>query len=535
MLAPLTAYSGDFRNLEPFMWATSFQSSSKGDDMLLGDIIKQNAMKFPNKTALICAHARLSYLQLNSQVNSLANALLDVGVKKADRVAVLADNCPEYVVAYFAVAKGGIIIVPINTNLGSEWVSYAINDSGANTVIFGEKYADFINSIRHGLSPFKNYIVIGKAPGIASYQEIVSKHSSDEPNIGVNEDDIVWLCYTSGTTGAPKGVMLSHKNIFSNVKDMIISGYPISRNDINLSLVPLSHATGMLQPLLYYVVGATNVLLDKYDPKLVLETIQRESVTASIITSPLLTPIIDYPGVRNYDVRSLRLVVTGGAPIPEGSMKKFNGIFGDIVMPAYGMTEASSFIMITPLLDGPLPKVRRTGSSGKELVNVEVRLVNEEGEDVAPGEVGEILVAGDNVMKGYWHMPEETAKTLEGGYLHTGDLATKDEEGYYYITGRKKDMIVTTGRVVPSPEIENVISLHPAVSEVAVIGVPHRELGEVMKAFVVLKRGERATERDIIEWCSSRLEGYKVPNSVSFIDSLPKTASGKVLKTALRG
>ena len=502
--------------------------------MLIGDIVSQNAIKFPNQTALICGDTRLTYLELNSQVNRLANALLGIGVKKGDRVAVLADNCPEYVAVYFAVAKGGIIIVPINTTLDSEGVSYTINGSEANTLIFSEKYADFINSVRSRLSTIKNYIVIGEAPGVANYHEIVSRHSSDEPEAKVSEDDIAWLCYTSGTTGAPKGVMLSHKNIISNVKDMIISGYPTGRNEINFSLVPLSHATGMLHPLLYYIVGATNVLLERYDPKLVLETIQRERVTACLITSPLLAPIIDYPGVRNYDVSSLRLVLGGGAPIPEGSARKFNHIFGDVIMPGYGMTEASSFVMISPLLEGPLPKVRRAGSSGKELVNVEVRVVNEEGEDVAPGEVGEVLVAGDSVMKGYWHMPEETAKTLEGGYLHTGDLATKDEEGYYYITGRKKDMILTAGKGVASPEIENVISLHPAVSEVAVIGVPDKKLGELVKAFVALKEGGKATEQDIIEWCASRLEDYKVPKSVNFIDSLPKTASGKIQKTALR-
>ena len=175
-----------------------------------------------------------------------------MGAKKGDRVAVLADNCPEYVAAYFAVAKGSIIIVPVNATLGREGVSYIINESGANTLIFGEKYADFINLIRSGLTTVKNYIVIGRAPGIASYQELVSKHLSHEPEAGIDEGDTAWLCYTSGTTGVPKGVMLSHKNIISNVKDMIISGYPISRNEINLSLVPLSHATGMLQPLIYY-------------------------------------------------------------------------------------------------------------------------------------------------------------------------------------------------------------------------------------------------------------------------------------------
>jgi long-chain acyl-CoA synthetase len=295
----------------------------------------------------------------------------------------------------------------------------------------------------------------------------------------------------------------------------------------------MSHATGMLQPLLHYIVGGTNVLMKEYSPALFLEITQKEKVTTTLITSPLLASIIGCPDIGKYDVSSLRLALTGGALIPDGPAGKFNEIFGDIILPGYGMTEASSFIIIAPLRDGTLSEVRRPGSSGKELVNVEVRVVNEEGEDVAPGDIGELLIAGDNIMEGYWEMPEETAKALEGGYLHTGDLASRDEEGYYYITGRKKDIIFTAGKEVLSPEIENVISLHPAVSEMAVIGVPDEKLGELVKVFIVLKKGKRATEQEIIKWCARRLEDYKVPKMVSFIASLPKTASGKVQTTAL--
>jgi len=501
--------------------------------MLIGDIVRQNAAKFPRNTAVICGDTRLTYLDLNCQVNRLANALLGTGVKKGDRVAVLTDTCPEYVITYFAAAKGGMIIVPVNTTLDMEGIAYIINGAGANTLIYSEKYADLINSARPELVTIKHYIVIGSSPGVTAYQDIVSRHSDDEPDVTASEEDIAWLCYTSGTTGVPKGVMLTHKNVISNVKDMIVSGCPVGRGEINYSMVPMFHATGMLQPLLYYIVGATNVLLERYDPKVVLETIQKEKVTATIVTSPLIAPIIDFPDIHDYDVSSLRLAISGGAPIPEGPARKFNNIFGDIIMAGYGMTEAASFIMILPLLEGPLSKVKRVGSSGKELVNVEARVVNEEGEDVAPGEVGELLVTGDNIMKGYWQMPEETAKTLEGGYLHTGDLAIKDEEGYFYITGRKKDVIFTDGKGVLSPEIENVISLHPAVSEVAVIGVPDEKLGEIVKAFIVSKQGQTAAERDIMEWCARQLEDYKVPKVVKFITGLPKTASGKVQKTVL--
>jgi acyl-CoA synthetase (AMP-forming)/AMP-acid ligase II len=501
--------------------------------MFLGDIVRQNAMKFPNKTAVICGDTRLTYLELNNQANRLANALLNLGVKKGDRVAVLADTCPEYVIIYFACAKTDTVIVPINATLGSSGVSSIIASSGASTIIFGEEYADTVNSIRPEMSTLKRNIVIGEMTDVHSFEKAIKGHSADEPDVIVDEDDIAWLCYTSGTTGVPKGVMLSHKNIISNVKDTILSGYPNGRNEINLSLLPMSHPAGMAQPLLHYIVGGTNVLMKKYSPVLFLEITQKERVTTTIMVSPMLASIIGVPDVGRYDVSSLRLALVGGALIPAGQAGKFTEIFGDIILPIYGMAEASSLIITAPLLEGTLSAIKRPGSSGKELVNVEVRLVNEEGDDVAPGEVGEVLVASDSIMEGYWEMPEETARALEGGYLHTGDLASRDEEGYYYITGRKKDIIFTSGKEVLSPEIENVISLHPAVSEMAVIGVPDEKLGEMVKAFITLKRGEKATEQDIIEWCARYLEDYKVPKMVGFIDTLPKTASGKVQKSAL--
>ena len=227
-------------------------------------------------------------------------------------------------------------------------------------------------------------------------------------------------------------------------------------------------------------------------------------------------------------------MIYSGAPLPEGLERRLHEIFGDIIIQVFALTEGGPAIIMPPLMEGPWEKVKRPGSCGKDVLNVEVRLVNEEGEDCAPGEVGEILARGDNIMQGYWNMPEETAKTLEGGYLHTGDLATRDEEGYYYITGRKKDVITSAGMPVYSPEIENVMSLHPAISEVAVIGVPDKELGEAVKAVVVLRAGEKATEGEIIGWCQGKLDDYKVPRSVHIVDSLPKTPSGKVLKHILR-
>lgn len=248
----------------------------------------------------------------------------------------------------------------------------------------------------------------------------------------------------------------------------------------------------------------------------------------------MAVPLINYPDVEKYDVSSVRMIIYSGAPMPEGMMKRMNSIFGDIVIQVYALTEGGPAIIMPPLNEGKWDKVKRAGSCGKEVINVEVRLINEDGKDCAPGEVGEIIARGDNIMSGYWNIPEITARTLEGGYLHTGDLATKDKEGYYYITGRKKDAIITSGKQVHSLEVENVISLYPDVSEVAVIGIPDQKLGEMVKAIVVPRSGKQVFEKDILDWCAGRLEEYKIPKSIEIAESLPKTPSGKVLKTQLR-
>jgi len=502
--------------------------------MLLGDIMRLNAMKFPSKTALVFKDARLSYLELNRRVNRLANALLGIGVEPGDRVAVLADNCSQYVEVYFATSKGGMVVVPINNSLDAEGMTYIVSDSGANTIVFGEDYVDTINSLRPGLKTVRNYIAIGEAPGAESYDKLLSSYPDDEPEVAIDENDTAWLLYPSGTTGPPKGVMLNHKSQIVDSANTLLTCFPINRSDIHLVILPLFHIGSLWHMRCHFYMGNTTVLMDARDPKLILETIEREKVTTLCFVPPMIVPIVNHPDIEKYDVSSMRIMIYSGAPLPEGLQRRLNQIFGDIIIQVYALTEGGPAIVMPPLMEGPWQEVKRAGSCGKEVINVEVKLVNEEGKDCAPGEVGEILARGDNIMKGYWNMPEATAKTLEGGYLHTGDLATRDEEGYYYITGRKKDTITSAGKPVYSPEIENVLSLHPAISEVAVIGVPDKELGEAVKAVVVLSTGQKATEEEIIGWCQGRLDDYKVPRSVVIVDRLPKTPSGKVLKNILR-
>jgi acyl-CoA synthetase (AMP-forming)/AMP-acid ligase II len=283
-----------------------------------------------------------------------------------------------------------------------------------------------------------------------------------------------------------------------------------------------------------FYIGGTNIFLERFDPRLFYETVDREKVTTSALVANMVVPLIEYPEINKYDISSLRMIVSAGAPMSPELLKRANDIFGDIFMDVFALTEAAPMLTGPPLFEGPWEKVKRPGSAGKEMLNIEVKAVNENGSEAAPGEIGEIVAKGDNIMMGYWKMPEETARVLRDGYLHTGDLATKDKGGYFYITGRKKDMIVSGGNTIYAAEVEDAIYSHPSVSEIAVIGVPDEALGELVKAVVVLKKGEKTTEKEIIKLCQDKLDSYKVPKSVVFTDSLPKTPTAKVLKSVLK-
>jgi len=501
--------------------------------MLFGESLRQNAVKFPDKTAIVCGDSRLSHSELNSRANRLANALIGMGLRKGDNVAIVADTCLEYIELYFAMAKAGIVIVPVNIALSHDELLHIIGDCGAKVMVFGENYLDFLNTLPADLKAGKEYVVIGKVPGFRSYEELISQYPADEPEADLTEKDALGIWYTSGTTGMPKGVILSHENVVADAANTILSCYPLNRNDVNLCIMPLFHYSSMWLIKCHFYIGSTVVLVGGFDPKLVLETIERERASTTYLTPVTIASLVNSPEVQKYDLSSMRIVLYGGAPLTEAVESRFKQVFGDILMPVYGGTEQGSVLGV-PLLDGPLEEVRRRGSVGREVVNVDVRLVNEGGEDCAVGEVGEMLVRGDNMTRGYWNMPEATAKALEGGYLHTGDLARKDEEGYYYIVDRKAFTITSGGKQVYSPEVENVLALYPSVAEVVVVGVPDAELGEAVLAVVVLRDGEKATDKELIQWCAEKLEAYQVPKSVDIVDSLPKSPNGKVLKTALR-
>jgi acyl-CoA synthetase (AMP-forming)/AMP-acid ligase II len=504
--------------------------------MVISDIVEWNARRYSNKAALIFGDTRISFAELDKHGNSLVNGLRHLGVKKGDRVAVLADTCYQYVEILLANPKGGIITVPINYRYVPQELAHVINNSEAQTVILGDGFRSSFDSVRPYLKQVNNVITMGESsPGMIGYDELISSYPSDKPKIECDEDDIVYLIYTSGTTSLPKGVMRSHKSILSGAIDLII-WQQLTSEEVCLLVLPPFHIA-FIWPLIAYTYMGCTMLPLRWNAEGVLKLIEKERVTIINLVPTLVRDLLEFPRLSIYDFSSLRRIAYGASPMPEAILERVLNLFKCKIDHNYGMTE---FCPIATLraeereLEIAKGKKHILSSCGKELINVEVRVVDEAGEDVVPGQTGEIIVRGDGIMNGYWNLPEETATALKGGYLHTGDIGMTDEDGYLYIVDRAKDMIISGGENVYCPEVENVLCSHPSVLEAVVIGVPDERWVEVVKALVILRPGVKATEEEIIEFCRPRLAGYKRPKSVEFYKDFPRTAMGKISKKDLR-
>ena len=431
-----------------------------------------------------------------------------------------------------------MVWIPINPNMPEEVISHIISDSEVDAFIFEDNYSALVDSIRPQLGTVRNFLVIGRSPNEGrSYEELLSSYPSDEPRIEVSEDNLCAICYSSGTTGLPKGIMLTHKNLFSQMLHTI-SAWHMRPDDVLLMLFGYQHCVLVEVGLALSHVGGTNVTTgDNFAPELILENIAREKVTILFGPPNLTVPPLDHPNAGGYDLSSLRLMIHAAATLPVEVLKNLIANYGNIFGQSYGSQEQglTVFHSLEEAVIGRAEEPRETASSvGKGVVKGEVRVVNEEGGDVNPGEIGEIITRGDHVMKGYWKLPEVTMEAMRGGYYYTGDLATVDEEGYIYLTGRKKDVIVSGEKKIYPEEVEEVIYRHQSILEAAVIGVPDAELGESLKAIVVLREGKRATAEEIIKLCAQSLATYAVPGAVEFVNRLPRNPTGKVLKRELR-
>jgi long-chain acyl-CoA synthetase len=506
--------------------------------MIMKEIPRRNARRYPNKTAVVFGTKRFTFREFNNRVNSLTNALRDLGVKKGDRIAIVADNCHQYVELPFVAAKGGMVINSLSPILSARDLTYLINNAGASTIVFTENYMDSINSILPEVKTVKNLIVIGNAQDdVKSYEALVAAYTPEEPQVQIDDDDLLLLPCSGGTTGLPKQIMHTHKSCFFFMLNFLWA-FQTEQADICLVAVPLFWGT-MAAALLFphFYMGCTIIVKEDFSPEAVLKIIEEEKIATTLIGSNFLLQLVNSPDARKHNYRSLRRILVTGAPLPKEVWRQAIGLFGGIFVQSYSMSEVAPITSLPPqdfVLDGSPESMKRIDSCGRELVDVEARIVNEQGNNVAPGEIGEIIVKSPAVMAGYWNAPEATRETIRNGYVYTGDMATMDEDGYIYLAGRKKDIINTKGKLVSPSEIEDIIYQHPAVLEVAVIGVPDKKGGEAIKAVIVLKGGEKATPQDIIELCRGYLPGHAVPQSVDFVSSLPKSAIGKVVKSALR-
>jgi acyl-CoA synthetase (AMP-forming)/AMP-acid ligase II len=513
-----------------------------GRRLLVGETIARNSRKFPDKEALIYGKTRLTYRKFNSRINQLAHALLDLGIKKGSKVAILAFNCNQFLEAYYALAKIGGVAVPLNFRLHPEELTYIVNHSDAEAFIAGEAFVETVKGMKKELPQVKRYVAISDKPvkGMLNYETWISKYSDDEPLVPLDEDDPAFIMYTAGTTGRPKGAVITHKN--ETVMWMLAGMYVFTEPGIHGGLRVWDYKSFAAPPIFHlaafgfcqfnFFAGATIVLPEEvFDPAYIMKTIQDEKINAILMVPAMANFMMLLPDLEKYDTSSLRIWISGAAILPTETRKQIQRFFPNArVFDMFGQTEMSP--VVTALL--PSESEGRETSVGRVLPFIEMRIVDENDNDVPVGEVGEAVYRGPTVMKEYYKDPKATAEAMRGGWFHSGDLLRADKDGFVYVVDRKKDMIISGGENIYPAEIEEVLYKHPKILECAVIGVFDEKWGESVKAVVVCKPGEKLTEQEVIEYCKQHLASYKKPRSVDFVDSLPRSTVGKVLKRVLR-
>ncbi len=495
-------------------------------------LLERAAFKYPEREAIVSEEGRWSYAQWEARSNKRAHALARYGIKKGDHVATIFLNGNQVLETYLALMKLGAVIVPLNVRLAPKELHYIVEHCEASAIILSHEFESVIEEIRDGLPRVRQYFMSGgdMPDDMIALEEIYQGEPEEGPPVEIDENDIACILYTAGTTGRPKGVLLSHKNCIWGAANIALN--IDLRPEYRVLLVfPLYHAAAFIILVGDLFLGCTNVTMRNFDPRRVMELIGEERINRMTSPPTVWNFILQRPDLDKYDTTSVRSISSGAESMPLETKKSLLKLFPNAALgETYGMTESAA--TITTLDPGEV--LRKMASVGKPFTNVEIRLVDEEGRDVALGEVGEILARGPNIMEGYFKDPEATAATLKGGWLYTGDLGKVDEEGFLYIVDRKKDMIITGGENIFPREIEEILYAHPKILEAAVIGLPDPEWGEKVHAVVALKEGEKLTEDEVKDYCREHIASFKKPKSVEFVDKLPRSPAGKVLKRILR-
>ncbi|MES2535832.1 MAG: long-chain-fatty-acid--CoA ligase [Pseudomonadota bacterium] len=507
---------------------------------VLGDVMRTNAALYADKTAFIGPNgAAVSFSALNLRTNALNNAVTSMGVRKGARVAILSRNRPEYIETY-GLSKSGIIVVPLNWRLAAPEIVRLLRHSRPEILIVEEAYADMIEPLRAELESVAHFVSIGDArDGWMAYEDLIRGAQDDEPQVAVTGDDVACLLYTSGTTGAPKGVALTHDAVMEDCRAVITEMFGLRSDDVTLAVMPLFHVGGMWYHMFpSFAAGCTTILLAEFEPGKILRTLEEHRITNVHLVPTMIGAMINHPLAATVDLGQLRSIFYAASSMPVDLLKRAMLTFRSCgFVQAYGSTEAGVMTVLTAadhLNAGEADREHILFSCGRPIASSQIRVVDDADDPVAAGAVGEISVRSKKIMREYWLDPEATQRVLADGWLRTGDLGYLDDAGYLYIRDRKNDMIVTGGENVFPTEVEEFLYRDPDVFEAAVFGIPDPQWVEKVVAVVVLKPGAAATPDDIIKRLRGKLAAYKCPKSVFLSTDLPKNAAGKILRKDLR-
>lgn len=500
--------------------------------MNVSEIIDKNVRRIPHRSAVISEEIHLTWQEFNQQVNRMGNSLRKLGVGKGDRVAMYLQNSPEYLVTYFALCKLGAIAVPFNIMYKSSEIAYILNNSRAEVLVAAAPEAEQnVINLRDQIPTLKHVVVVGEptSPGLLTYKELINGGEEELQTVECTPKDTVTILYTSGTTGQPKGAMLTHGNFWENAKLNGCYTLHVNDQDIFLTGTPFCHIFFVLTVLGPMYKGAAVVTMPRFFPDKTLEVISKFKVTHFAGVPTMYIHLLQAQKKRQYDLSNWRFAQSAGAAMPSEYIAEIEKSFGVGFCECYGSTETSSTCTYGRLGHG------KAGSIGLPADSWEVKIVDDDNTEVPTGEVGEIIVKGPGLFKGYWDMPEATSAAFSGEWFHTGDMGQADEDGYFYIVDRKKDLLICGGYNIYPREVEEVLYTHSSILEAAVVGIPEAEKGEIPKAFITLKQGvNKVSEEEIISFCKARMAAYKAPRFVEILSELPKNATGKILKRVLK-